>query len=192
MARTAKPPAEAVSLLFAFRAVRFFQAVSSIAALAIALGAILMLVTGADDGAPVLLVTGSVLTVVFLFLFAFALRLPTSFVAISPERMRIRFPGFVDNVMPVSNVLGARLVKHSWWRGLGVRSDFGGSVGLVTASGDCAEIILREPLRVWVIPRILPVRARVVRLSVRNPARLVERFGPPPATATATKSRRRK
>ena len=64
---------------------------------------------------------------------------------------------------------------------IGVRTSFGGTVALATATGQVAELVLRQPVRVWLIPRILPVRANNLRLSIRNPQKLVERFGAPPA-----------
>jgi hypothetical protein len=56
---------------------------------------------------------------------------------------------------------------------------------LVTAAGTCAQFELAEPLRVWVIPGILPIRARRLRLSVRHPERLIAHFQPPATAARA-------
>ena len=56
-------------------------------------------------------------------------------------------------------------------------------VGLVGASGVAAELTLRYPLRVWLIPRLWRVKATRVTLSVRNPHKMVERFGPVKAEA---------
>jgi hypothetical protein len=80
--------------------------------------------------------------------------------------------------MPRTNVLSATIAGHRWWQGLGIRSDLAGTVMLATATGNCAQFELDEPLRVWVIPRILPIRARRLRLSVRDPERLVALFVP--------------
>lgn len=171
--------AEQPSLLFGFRGVRFLQVFLAIAALGIGAGAVVQIATALGEGVPWLLIPGAVTALAFLLLFSMALRLPTSLVAISPDRMRVRFPGFVDYVMPVSNVTGATLTNHGWWQGIGVRTNFGGWVALATAWGESVDLTLKEPLRVWVIPRVLPVRATTLRLTVRNPARMVERFGSP-------------
>jgi hypothetical protein len=59
-----------------------------------------------------------------------------------------------------------------------VRTGFGGDVALVAAWGTAAELTLKRPIRVWLIPRLIPVKATRVVVSVRNPQKLVERFGP--------------
>jgi hypothetical protein len=128
-----------------------------------------------------LLLLSGIFAVLFIWLFGMALRLPTSFVAISQDRIRIRFGGFVDQTFETKEVAGAELVSWPWWRGLGVRTSFGGDVALVAAGGPSAQIHLRQPLRVWLIPRVWRIRATRVVLSVRNPHKMVERFGSVPS-----------
>ena len=112
------------SLLFAFRGVRLLQALVAVAAGAVAIGGVLLLRSALDDGGPLLLAPAAFLALLFLWLFGIALRLPTSFVAVSPERMRIRFGGFVDTIVETRDVAGARNVEWPWWKGLGVRTAF--------------------------------------------------------------------
>lgn len=181
------PPAP---LLFGFRGIRALQAVIAVGAGAIAIGGVVLLKAYMDESSPFLLIMAVVFAVIFIWMFGLALRLPTSFVAVSPERMRIRYGGFVDTIVDTHDVAGARLVNWSWWKGLGVRTSFGGDVALVAAWGGAAEVTLKRPIRVWLIPRVWPVKATRVVLSVRNPQKLVERFGPPPAAAPARKKRR--
>lgn|GEM_PF-2265094 len=167
-------------LLFGFRGVRFLQAVVAVAAMALALAGVLTLMSYTDTREWPLLLLSVVFAALFLWMFGVALRLPTSFVAISPERMRIRFGGFVDTIVETKDVEGARLVNWSWWHGLGVRTFFRGDVALVAAWGPAAEVTLKRPIRVWLIPRVWRVKATRVVMSVRNPHKMVERFGPPP------------
>lgn len=185
MAAASPPP-----LLFAFRGIRMLQVIVAAAAGAIAIGGVVMVKAYTDDPDPMLLVLAGLFAVLFLWLFGMALRLPTSFVAISPERMRIRYGGFVDQIVETRDVAGARMVNWSWWRGLGVRTAFGGDVALVAAWGPAAEVTLKQPIRVWLIPRLWRVRATRVTVSVRNPQKLVERFGPVPIAPAPKKKRR--
>lgn len=166
------------SLLFAFRGVRPLQALVAVAAGAVAIGGVLLLRSALDDGGPLLLAPAAFLALLFLWLFGIALRLPTSFVAVSPERMRIRFGGFVDTIVETRDVAGARDIDWPWWKGLGVRTAFRGDAALVAAWGPAVEVTLRRPIRIWLIPRILPVRASRIVLGVKNPGKLTERFGP--------------
>lgn len=189
---TPKSGAAPVPLLFGFRGIRWLQAVVAIAAGALAIAGVLTLKAYIDDRAGLLLMLTVVYAVLFLWLFGMALRLPTSFVAISPERMRIRFGGFTDSLLETREVAGARLVNWSWWKGLGVRTGFGGDVALVAAWGPAVELTLKQPIRVWLIPRLWRVRATRVTLSVRNPQKMVERFGPATAQPTPTATGKRK
>jgi len=184
MARNPPPP----SLLFAFRGVRLLQALVAVAAGAVAIGALVLLRSALDEGGPWLLAPAAFLAILFFWLFGMALRLPTSFVAVSPERMRIRFGGFVDTIIETRDVAGARDLDWPWWKGLGVRTAFRGDAALLAAWGPAVEVTLRRPIRIWLIPRILPVRASRIVLGVKNPGKLTERFGPVKAPSSGARS----
>ena len=185
MADPKPAPAGHVPMLFGFRGIRGLQVLVAIAAGALAIGGVLVLKSYVDGGPAWLLLLAVLYGLLFLWLFGVALRLPTSFVAISEDRMRIRYAGFVDTVIDTRDVASARLRDWPLWGGIGVRAGFGGGVALVATWGPVAEITLHRPIRVWVIPRLWRVKSTKVTVSVRNPAKLVERFAtgavPPPA-----------
>jgi hypothetical protein len=166
-------------VLFGFRGIRAFQALLAMIALAMGAGCAIALKVFSDEGAIVALIVAVVFGIVFLWSFAAALRAPTSFVAVADERTRIRFAGFLDTVVANEDIVSVRLARHSLWGGIGIRTDFRGTVALATAFGTVAELEFREPLRVWAIPRIWRLRARRLRVSVRNPEKLVQRFAKP-------------
>ena len=174
-------------MLFAFRGVRMFQVLLAIIALACGIGATLAL-KGVTNGQGILLLLPAViLGMVFLWAFSATLRAPTSFVAVTPERTRLRFAGLIDTVISNNDVVGARLVRRNILGGIGVRTNFSGDVALVTTWGEVVELTLRNPVRVWLVPRIIPLRATRLTLSLRNPQKLVDRFGAPTTpTRTAT------
>ena len=177
-------------LLFGFRGIRGLQLIVAIAAGAIAIAGVVVLKAYVDDGPKWLVLLAAFFAMIFIWLFGVALRLPTSFVAISQDRMRIRVAGFVDTVIDTRDVTGARLRHWPIWGGLGVRTGFRGDVALVAAWGPVAEVTLKQPVRVWLIPRLWRVRASRLALSVRNPAKLAERFAAAPVPATPKKKRR--
>ncbi|MCC6958553.1 MAG: hypothetical protein IT301_01780 [Dehalococcoidia bacterium] len=185
MAEPKPTPPGHVPLLFGFRGIRGLQLLVAIAAGALAIAGVVVIKSYLDGGPGWLVLMAAFFGMLFIWLFGVALRLPTSFVAISEDRMRIRYAGFVDTVIETKDVSGARLRDWPLWGGLGVRTGFRGDVALVAAWGPVAEITLKRPIRVWLIPRLWRVRATKVAVSVRNPAKLVERFGtgavPPPA-----------
>lgn len=188
VATTAGPP----PMLFAFRGMRLFQSVLVLAALSTGVGATLALKSYVDGGPIALVFLAVILGVVFLWAFGTALRAPTSFVAITEERMRIRFAGFVDTVIATDDVTGARLVRRNILGGIGVRTNFSGDVALVSTWGEVVELSLRQPMRVWLIPRLIPLKAERLTLSLRNPQKVVERFGAvKPEATTVRKPRQR-
>lgn len=169
-------------MLFVFRGIRSFQVLLALIALVTGVAAVVTLRAYVQSGPLPLVLVPILLGLVFLWTFSAALRAPTSFVAVSEKGMRIRFAGFVDVVVPLTNVAGARLTRWHIIGGLGVRTAFRGEVGLVSTWGEAVEVTFRQPVRIWVIPRLLPARATRLTLSLRNPAKLVERLGPPSAT----------
>lgn len=179
-------------MLFAFRGMRFLQVVMALGALICGVSAVIALKAYTDGSSLWLLFAAGLLGLAFLFLFSSALRAPTSFVAISPDRTRIRYVGFLDRVFDNTEIEGVTLRRWPWWGGLGVRTAFRGEVALVSMWGGCAEVHFRSPVRVWLIPRLIPVRARRLILSVKNPDKLVERFGPPPPAGSPAPNRARK
>ena len=180
MARQTSAPAPHPPMLFAFRGVQMFQLLLAIAALASGVGATFLVRAVTQGSGAWLLLPALFLGLVFLWLFGATLKAPTSLVAITDDRTRIRFANFVDTVIETKDVAGAKLVNRNILGGIGVRTNFSGNVALVTTWGPCVQLTLKQPLRVWLIPRIVPISARVLTLSVRHPAKLVERFGPPP------------
>lgn len=174
-------------MLFAFRGMRALQMLLVVGALATGIGGALSLKEFSEDGGIAVLVVGLLLGAAFFWLFSAALRAPTSFVAIADERTRIRYVNFVDTVIDNNDVLSVELRNWPFWGGLGVRTAFNGQVALVSAWGQGVELELRNPIRVWLIPGVLPVRARRLILSVRNPHKMVERFDGAPAGSPAAR-----
>jgi hypothetical protein len=192
MARQATTRPEHAPMLFAFRGVQMFQVSITVAALSTGVGATFLVRAFTQGATPLVLILAIILGILFLCMFGAALKAPTSLIAITEERSRIRFANFVDTVIATADVNGARLVKRNILGGIGVRTNFAGDVALVTTWGPCVELTLTRPVRIWLIPKILPVKATRLTLSVRNPSKLVERFGPPAAPAISAPRATRK
>ena len=163
---------------FRFRGVRPMQALLVGSAVLLAIGVVGMVWAALTEAAWPMLAPALLLVVTTIYLVMMLVRLPGACTVVSEREVYVRFPGAVDATMPRSNVVVAGLANHRWWQGLGIRTDLAGTVMLATATGACAQFELAEPLRVWVIPRILPIRAKRLRLSVRDPERLVAHFAP--------------
>jgi hypothetical protein len=171
--RPVNPP-----MLFAFRGVQVFQLLLAVAALATGVGATFLIKAYTDGGSPLLVLAAVVLGLLFLWMFGAALKAPTSLIAITEERTRIRFATFVDTVVSTDTIVGARVVHRNIFGGVGVRTNFSGDVAIVSTWGDVVELTLNRPVRIWLIPKLIPLKAYRLTVSVRNPAKLAERFGP--------------
>ncbi len=178
-------------MLFGFRGIRVFQVFLALVALASGVGAALCLKAFSDGRGLAYIILAVWLGVVFLWAFATALRAPTSFVAVAPERTRIRFAGFIDTVVDNRDILGVSVLRQRPFSGVGVRTNFRGDVSLLSAWGNVAEVTLRTPVRAWLIPGLLPLKATRLRLSIRHPEKLVERFGAPRAASPAPPAARK-
>jgi hypothetical protein len=164
-------------VLFVFRGIRGFQVLLAVVALGSGIGAAVLIKGVSDGGSWVGVVGAALLGLAFLWSFAAALRAPTSFVAVSDERTRIRFAGFIDTVVENGWVESVRVERRALWKGLGVRTNFRGQAALVSGWGEVAVMRLRRPVRVWLIPGLFRVRVSELAFSVRNPGLLAERFG---------------
>ena len=179
-------------MLFSFRGIRILQVLLSLVALIAGVAAVVLLKAVADGQGVLLLVPSVLAGLLFLWAFATTMRAPTSFVAVADERTRIRFAGFVDTVVANSDIISVKIVHRNILGGIGVRTNFRGDVALVSTWGDVAEITLKRPIRIWILPKILPARATRLQVSIRNPSRLVEHFAKGPArTSPATPAARR-
>lgn len=166
---------------FTFRGVRPMQTLLAASVVLLAAGAVGMAWAAFTEDAWPMLAPALLLVVTIAYLLRMLVRLPGACAVVTAREVYVRFPGAIDAAMLRSNVVAAGLANHRWWQGLGIRSDLAGTVMLATATGACAQFELAEPLRVWVIPRILPIRAKRLRLSVRDPGRLVAHFEAPAA-----------
>jgi hypothetical protein len=154
------------------------QALLAASTVLLAAGAAGMAWAAVTEDAWPLLAPAGLLVVTLAYLVMMFVRLPGACAVVSERELHVRFPGAVDAAVPRSNVVAAGIANHRWWQGLGIRTDLAGTVMLATATGASAQFELAEPLRVWVIPRILPIRAKRLRLSVRDPGRLIAHFAP--------------
>ena len=100
MAQMTTPPH--APMLFAFRSVQMFQLLLAVAALATGVGATLLVRAYVEGASPLLVGVAVFLGLLFLWMFGAALKAPTSLVAITEERSRIRFANFVDTVISKS------------------------------------------------------------------------------------------
>jgi hypothetical protein len=163
-------------MLLSFRRVRVLQGIVALACLALGVGTALVIRAAVVEGAPDLVALACVLVAAVLLTFNATVRLPNSYVAVTTDRLRIRLGGIADVSFDRTDVDRVEIASHCWWAGLGLRTNLRNSVAFVSATGEVADIHLRRPVRVWVVPYLIPARVRTLRVSVDDPHRLIGLF----------------
>lgn len=125
----------------------------------------------------------------------------------SPERsyaeledgtLHVRFGWLFDQRFPLEEVEAASPSHWPVWAGIGWRTNFAGTVGLIGTYVNIVEVRFREPQRVRML---LPTRCSRLYVSLEEPrefiatlreAASVERLGEPLAAASARPRRRRR
>lgn len=162
--------------VFRFRGVRMFQAILAFIVVVTTGGAaaLLSFVAGGDWRA---LPVAVVLLLVASWALVTAVRLPGACLRVSAGQTGVRFPGAVDATLDNEAIAAVRVTEwHAFPGGLGVRTDLRGMVALVCAGGAVVEFVLRQPLRIWLIPGVWRARARRLILSVETPDEVVAAY----------------
>lgn len=91
-----------------------------------------------------------------------------SFAEVGNGVLRVRMGRLFDQTVPLSQIREVREANHPLWGGLGIRTDFVGTVAVVTTAGKVAEVEFRGPQRLPVIPGVLKINAKRLRVSVAD------------------------
>ena len=121
-----------------------------------------------------------------------------SYAEIEDGELRVRFGWLFDQRFPLSAVEGASPSHWSVWAGIGWRTNFRGTVGLIGTYVNIVEVRFREPQRVRML---LPLTCRRLYVSLEEPrefisalrdAGAVEAPREPVAAGTNSRPRRRR
>lgn len=107
------------------------------------------------------------------FVAAFARYLQTACVAIDPGGVRVSYRPSFDGTIPFASIECVELVTHHVIYGIGIRTNLAGHVAFASAWGPAAELTLRSPIRVGILPYIWSTRAEQLRLTVERPEEFV-------------------
>ena len=121
-----------------------------------------------------------------------------SYAAIEDGELHVRFGWLFDQRFPLSTVEGASPSHWSVWAGIGWRTNFRGTVGLIGTYVNIVEVRFREPQRVRMV---LPFACRRLFVSLEEPREFInalrdavapEPVREPVAAGTNSRPRRRK
>lgn len=165
-------------MLFTFNGLRTFQLIIALLALFAGAGWAAIIATAAVTGLPILLVPLVLAGVIFGWLALTAFQLTTSFVEVSETATRVRFGGHINATIPHADIISAHVAEPTNNK-FGVRMNLRGTAAFTTSTGPFCELELARPVRAWLIPRLLPVKVRTLRLGVADPEKLAERLSFP-------------
>ena len=93
-----------------------------------------------------------------------------SYAAIEDGQLHVRFGWLFDQRFPISAVEGASPSHWSVWAGIGWRTNFRGTVGLIGTYVNTVEVRFREPQRVRML---LPLTCRRLYISLEEPREFI-------------------
>jgi len=119
-----------------------------------------------------------------------------SYVEIENGQLHVTFGWLFDQRFPLAEVEAASPSHWPWWAGIGWRTSFRGTVGLIGTYENIVEVRFKEPQRVRML---LPMTCRRLYLSLEEPRDFVtalrEAAEPGPSRdpeASASRPRRRR
>ncbi len=105
-----------------------------------------------------------------------------SYVELEDGVLHARFGWLFDHRFPLSQVEAASPSHWPVWAGIGPRTNFRGTVGLIGTYVRIVEVRFREPQRVRLF---LPTRCQRLYLSLEEPRDFIAALGKATATETA-------
>ncbi len=126
------------------------------------------------------------------FLRPFGATADRSFAAIEDGELHVQFGRLFDHRFPLDQIEGLGITHWPLWAGIGWRTNFRGTLGLVGTYLNVVEVRFKQPQRVRLL---LPLPCRRLVLSLEEPssfvAALSKRLRPAPREAPRRLPRRR-
>jgi len=127
------------------------------------------------------------------FLLPFGATAERSFAEIEDGQLHVRFGALFDQRFPLEQVEGAGQAHWPLWAGVGWRTSFRGTIGLIGTYVNIVEVRFKQPQRVRLV---VPQRCRRLVLSLEDPrgfiAALSERPAPQPTAEGSPPPRTRR
>jgi hypothetical protein len=96
-----------------------------------------------------------------------------AFAEVSEGDFHVRFGRFFDYHFPIEEVDEVAVGRWPVWAGVGARTNFRGTVGLIGTYVNVVEIVFKKPQR---IRMVVPVSCKRLFLSVEDPHAFVAAF----------------
>jgi hypothetical protein len=110
-----------------------------------------------------------------LFMIPFGVTRKRAFADVRDGELHVRFGPMFDETIPLDNIKKAEVTSWPRWAGVGPRTNFRGSVGLVGSYGDVVKLTFKKPVEAHLF--LLPVSCSRLYLSFEHPEKFVEAIG---------------
>lgn len=109
-----------------------------------------------------------------------------AYAQLSGGKLHVRFGPMFDEKIPLADIERAEVARWPRWAGIGPRTNFRGTVGLISSYGPAVKLTLARPVTVHLF--VVPVKCRYLYISVDDPERFVEAVGKRPGEGKHTKA----
>jgi hypothetical protein len=94
------------------------------------------------------------------------------------SKLHVKFGPMFDEQIALDNIEDARAARWPRWAGVGPRTNFRGTVGLISSYGETVKLTFKEPIDVNIF--VVPVKCRILYLSVEDPDEFLKAIGKAP------------
>jgi hypothetical protein len=101
-----------------------------------------------------------------------------SYVEVDKDAVTVRFGWLFNQTIPRDEIEGAEPAQWPWWAGIGWRTNFSGTIGLVGSYDAVVEIRFRQRRRLWGFTGY-----RGLAVSLQEPERFLQALGVPALAA---------
>lgn len=118
-----------------------------------------------------------------LFLMPFGVASRRAYAQVHEGTMHLRFGPMFDEKIALANVEEAKAARWPRWAGVGPRTNFRGTVALISKFGEAVKLTFKEPITVHLF--VVPMKCSYLYFSVADAAEFLKAIGKAPARTTA-------
>lgn len=113
------------------------------------------------------------------FLIPFGVSSRRAYAQIHDGKLHVRFGPMFDEQIALENIEEAEAARWPRWAGVGPRTNFRGTVGLIASYGATVKLTFKEPIDVHLF--VVPVKCRFLYISLEDPGEFLQAIGKAPA-----------
>jgi hypothetical protein len=98
-----------------------------------------------------------------------------AYASIHGEKLHVRFGPMFDEEISLANIESAEEAHWPRWAGVGARTNFRGSVGVIGSYQNIVKLTLKEPVDVHVY--LVPTKCRYLFFSLEEPEEFLKELG---------------